>query len=82
MNNMKMMLLQNIYNITIPALELAIEDNDKVGINNIIYEQYKEIAKATGYYLSNSKDWYEMYGDNINGYVSHLIRDINNFFNR
>lgn len=76
---MKRTLLKTIDERTIPALELAIAGEDAVRVNNIIKHYHIILYKMTGVYYED-EDWYELYGDNLNGYVSHLIRELNEIF--
>lgn len=76
---MKRKLLEQLSWVTVPALELAISGDDKVRINNIIHQQHQDIGRATGVYIED-KDWYELYTDNLNGYVSHIVAELNDIF--
>lgn len=77
--DVKSQLLRTIDNKVVPALELAIEGDDARRIHNIISEFNKEIYTKTGTWYDDI-DYYEEYGDNLNGYVSLLIYRINEVF--
>ena len=74
--NKKSRLLMYIYERCIIALEKAIEYDDAKRIINIIDNFSLEIYKETGVWF-DTFDYYDKYGDNLNGYVSLMIYRIN-----
>lgn len=63
----------------IPSLRLAIFYDDARRIHNIICEFSRQIYKETGV-LYDDFDYYDKYGDNINGYVNLMIYRMNKAF--
>lgn len=75
----KITLLGHIDKQVIPALELAIAGDDSRRINNIMTTAMVYIYNETGVWY-NDLDYYREYGDNLNGYVSLIIKRINDIF--
>ena len=65
-------LLRLIEEKYVDALELAISEDDAISIRNIINNFSLEIYKETGVWFE-AFDYYDKYGDNLNGYVSLMI---------
>lgn len=79
LNDTKEQLLRILDNKIITALELAIAGDDARRIHNIISEFMVTIYRETGVWYDNF-DYYYEYGDNLNGYVSLIIKRINDIF--
>lgn len=77
--NSKQMLLRLIDDKYIDALEKALEYDDARRVNNIVDNFSMEIYKATGVWY-NTFDYYYEYNDNLNGYVSLMIKRLNDVF--
>lgn len=65
-------LLRIIEEKYVDALEQAISEDDAISIRNIMNNFSLEIYKETGVWFETF-DYYDKYGDNLNGYVSLLI---------
>ena len=72
-------LLNLINDKYIDALERALENDDARRVNNIVDDFSTEIYKATGVWF-DTFDYYYEYCDNLNGYISLMIRRLNKVF--
>ena len=65
-------LLRTLVEKYVDALELAISEDDAKSICNIIDKFSLDIYKETGVWF-DTFDYYDKYGDNLNGYIRLLI---------
>lgn len=72
----KRTLLGHIDKQVIPALEQAVAGDDAKRLHNIMSDASTVIYKATGVWYDDI-DYYNEFGDNLNGYISLLIHRIN-----
>ena len=65
-------LLRIIEEKYVDALEIAISEDDAISIHNIMNNFSLELYREYGVWFETF-DYYDQYGDNLNGYVSLLI---------
>ena len=74
--SIKSRLLTLINDKYIDALESSLENEDVRRVNNIVDNFSMEIYKETGVWF-DTFDYYYEYDDNLNGYISLMIRRLN-----